>query len=94
MVNLLSPPQIQVESELIRVARLFAAEPKDLQRRRRSFPGRLALYYHLVENCGLSVTKTASVLELKTPSISWGLQKFKQLLSKDKALQEKMNQLI
>jgi REP element-mobilizing transposase RayT len=94
VVRLVPRPQIQVESELMRVARLFGVEAKDLQRRRRSFAGRLALYYHLVENCGLSVTETASALGMKPPSVSWGLQKFKLLLSKDKALQRKLNQLI
>jgi hypothetical protein len=56
----------------------------ELLRKRRSFPPRFAAYYHLVENCGLSVSETAAALGVKPPSISWGIRKWKEALSKKK----------
>ena len=85
--------EIDPEKEFRRVADVFDVKAEDLLRRRRNFPARFALYYHLVENCGTSVTSTAAELAMGTPSVSSGIRHFRQLLENDKSLRRRVKQL-
>jgi len=85
--------EIDAKHELKRVACLFGVEVKDLMRKRRNFPPRLAAYYHLVQGCGLSTSDAAKNLGVSTPTVSLGVRRFETKLGKNKTLQIKMRQL-
>jgi REP element-mobilizing transposase RayT len=66
---------VDLDFELERVADAFGVEVEELMRRRRNFAPRLAAYYHLVENCGVSVTETASLFGISGTAVSLGVRK-------------------
>jgi REP element-mobilizing transposase RayT len=70
--------EVNVADELSRLAGQLCVKVDELLRKRRNFPPRFAAYYHLVENCGLSVSETAAALGVKPPSVSWGIRKYKE----------------
>lgn len=84
---------VELAAELQRVARVFGVEVEELKQTRRHLPGRLALYYHLVQDCGMSVTQAASALGISPAAVSIGIRKFKARLSQDRALQDLVAQL-
>jgi len=76
------------EAELKRVAEVFGVSIGDLRRKRRNFPARQAAYFHLVENCGMSVSNVARFFSMHTGSVSKGISRF----SKSREL-EKLNKI-
>jgi REP element-mobilizing transposase RayT len=80
-------------AERERVAQAFGVTVADLARKRRDFPPRLALSYHLVENCGLPVTSVAAFLNLRASSVSMGVKTFKNKMENHKKLQALMKPL-
>ena len=56
-------------------------------------PARTALYYHLVINCGMSVTQTAGLVGVLPMAISNGITKFKLKTKKHAWIANIMKQL-
>jgi len=81
------------DHELIKVAEIFKVKVADLKRRQRNFPPRLAAYYHLVENCGMSVTETAGTMGVSMTAVSLGIKKINSLAQSDTKLEMKMKRL-
>jgi putative transposase len=79
--------------ELRRVSEVFGVKVEDLRKRHRNFPAKLAAYYHLVENCGMSVTETAGELAVGITAVTLGIKALKELLSKDRKLRSRISQL-
>jgi len=72
-----------------RVARIFGVKKGDLRKRVRNFPAKMAAYYHLVENCGLSTREVAKIFDVSNSAVSFALKSFRALLSKDENLKAK-----
>lgn len=81
-----SRPEFIFEEETARVADVFKTDVEGILRKRRDFPARMALYYHLIENCGMKVTNVASLLGVSSSGVSKGLARFKKNLEVDKNL--------
>jgi len=77
------------EREMERVARIFGVKKGDLRKRVRNFPAKMAAYYHLVENCGLSTREVAKIFDVSNSAVSFALKSFRALLSKDENLKAK-----
>ena len=89
-----SPPtSLSREEQVSLVARVFGLEPEDLRRKHRKSAARLAAYYHLVENCGLSVTETAEQLQASTSSVSMGLRRLDDRQKHDPVLRAALAKL-
>jgi len=84
---------LSVAQELRRVAEAFQVKPEKLLQQHRNFPARQAAYYHLVENCGVSVVKTAETLGVSLAGVSLGIRRLKERLPKDKTLKLRVGQL-
>jgi len=89
----LARPEIKVEKELARVARIFKMAPEELREPRRNSQARKAAYWHLVENCGTSVTAVARLMKVKPPSITWGVQSFQAALKDARRLRKRCQPL-
>ncbi len=61
--------------------------------RRRNSPVRLAVYYHLVERCGMSVTNTAKATDVSINAVSKGIKFFKEIMENHKEISASINQL-
>ncbi len=81
----LARPEIDVTNELERVANIFGVRRQDFLCKRRNFPARLAGYYHLVEQCGRSLTAAGYEMGVKTSSVSMGIKFFKEMTGKNKS---------
>jgi len=81
------------ERELAKVARVFKAKPEDLKTRHRHFLPRLAAYYHLVENCGVKVSETARVMNVRVSSVCNGVRRFRMLMAQNRQLQKQTAKL-
>jgi len=79
--------------EIQRVAQVLNIEADTLLERRRNFPAKLIAYFHLVENCGLSVTDTANFLKVSPMAVSLGITRLTKCLLKEKDLQRKIKKL-
>lgn len=88
-----SRPVVDWTREVARVAKAFRVPPEDLLRRRRNFPPRLALYYHLIEQGRLGPTAVAGLLGVSPMSASQGAKRFQALLQLDAKLQKIMQTL-
>ena len=78
--------QVDPEREIKRVAGLFGLKTEDLVKRHRNFQPKFALYWQLVENCGMPTLAAAKLLGISHAAVSRGiarLQKpFKEKLAK------------
>lgn len=83
-----SRPVIDWTHEIARVAKAFGVQKEDLLRRRRNFPPRLALYYHLIEHGRLGPTAVAGHLGVSPMSASQGAKRFQALLQVNSKLQK------
>jgi len=83
-----SRKQIEIENEICRVARAFKVPENDLKKRKRNFPAKLALYFHLVENCGWNNSQTAKYLAVSPNAVSLGIKRLKGLAFDNPALEK------
>jgi len=81
------------DRELKKVAAAFSVDKDELFRKRRNFPARLAAYYHLTCNRGLSITATAAALSVKPASVSKGLARLRSRMEDDQWLKSKIQSL-
>jgi putative transposase len=88
-----SRPEVDLEKELGRVAEAFGVRKEDLQRKRRNFPARMALYYHLVQHCGIKVTDVAKLLGVSTMAVSMGIRRIKERIAHDPTLGKRVKKL-
>jgi len=86
-------PKVDVDAEIKRVAGAFGVDVSELAGKRRNFPPKLAIYYHLVENLGMRMSEAARAMEVNPGSISMGLRRFRALLDGDRRLRKKMKPL-
>ena len=84
---------VEVERELERVAGVFGVKREELKRRRRNFPARLLAYYHLVENCGKSVTEVGEMLGVSAMAVSLGISRWKERLVQEPDLKNRTDSL-
>jgi chromosomal replication initiation ATPase DnaA len=89
----LARSQVDVDKELDRLCKAFAVSRQELRLKKRNGIPRMAAYFHLVENCGLSVAETASKLEVGSSAVSNGISKLRQLMSSDNYLEKKIKSL-
>jgi len=89
----ISRPEVEMKGELNKVAKVFAVRTEDLKKRRRSFPARLAAYYHLVEHCGISKTRVAKELGVSPMAVLLGVQRLSARMFDDSELEKKVNAL-
>jgi putative transposase len=89
----ISRHELNFEKELSRVAEAFGVSKQDIMAGRRINSARIATYYHLVENCGQSITKTAELMGVSMMAVSMGLNRFKNLIQKNNKLRKKMNEI-
>jgi hypothetical protein len=82
-----------IKREIRRVARTFGVRIEDLSRKRKDFTVKLAAYYHLVENCGISVVDTASEFSVSVSAVSHGIKRFKKMMLRDKKIRSLVKQL-
>ncbi len=88
-----SRKKISPQEEIARIAKIFKVKIEDLKHRRRNFPPRLVAYYHLVENCGLSVTETARVMGVSLTAVSLGINEVRKRMRKDRGLTRRIRLL-
>jgi len=81
------------DQELVRVANIFGVNVTDLKRRQRNFPPRLAAFYHLVENCRMSVNQTAGLTRVGISAVSAGIRKARHLMLNDNTFNKNMERL-
>jgi len=86
-------PEVDIMREVARVAEFFGVRVEEIMRKRRNFPPRLALYYHLITNCGIKVSHTASKLSVSTGALSKGINSLKEMITKDEDLKSKLESL-
>ena len=86
-------PPVEIEPELLRVARAFGLEPESLLQPRRNHGARLAAYHHLVEHCGIRVTEVARRMGVGPSAVSWGLRSLGERMSQDQALRQRVQAL-
>jgi len=79
--------------EMERVAKILKIDVHGLKQKRRNFPGRMALYYHLVENCGFSTLQVARQLNITQPAVSIGIKRLREMLLENKKLVAQIKQL-
>jgi REP element-mobilizing transposase RayT len=79
--------------EVARVAKAFQVRSEDLLRRRRNFPPRLALYYHLIEQGGIGPTPVGAKLGVSPMAASQGAKQFQRLMKWDPKLRKIMEAL-
>jgi hypothetical protein len=84
-------PEIDFKAELLRIAKTFTVSTDDLMKRRRNFPARQAVYYHLVENCGLCVARVGELMGVSAMAVSLGIRRFKEKLEEDSSLKERVH---
>ena len=84
----ISRPEVEFGVELTRVAKAFKVSVEDLKRRRRYFPARLAVYYHLVEHCGMSRSRVAMEMGVSPMAVTWGIRKLKDQMFEDSRLEK------
>ena len=84
---------LNLDQETAKVANAFQVAPHDLKRKRRNFPPRQALFYHLVENCKFQTTMVAQRLAVSPMAVSKAARQFKEVLMHDKKLQKKIHSL-
>jgi len=85
--------KIDPEKELRKVAALFGGKLEDLKCKNKPRIVRQMAYYHLVENCRLSVTETAKLMGVTLASVSIGINRFQQKLPANKEFQIKIKKL-
>ena len=83
----------EFEAEVARVASAFGVTPDDILSRKHAKGARMALYYHLVENLGLSVSHTAGLLNVAASAVSMGVRRFKEKLKRDGELMKCMDKI-
>jgi len=84
---------VEAMAELRRVAQTFGVEVKDLMRKRRNFPPRLAAFHHLVSGCGLRVSAVAELMGVSATAVTLGARQFRILLDQDQRLRQRISQL-
>ena len=82
-----------IEIELSLVASAFDLSPGELKKRKRNFLPRQAAYYHLVENCEVTVTAVSDLMGITQPAVSFGISKIKGDLRKNKDLRKRLEVL-
>lgn len=87
----LSRPAIDMDAELKRVSKAFGLEVDDLRRRRKNSPARLAVYYHLVERCGMSMANVAKAMGVSINAVSKGIMRFKEMKDAHKEINASMS---
>jgi len=85
--------EIDAERELDKVAKLFRVAKADLKIKHTNFPAKLAAYFHLAENCGMSITKVAEALRVGSSAVSMGIKCLKASCKKDRGLKRKLESL-
>jgi len=85
--------EIDLDREVVKVAAAFGVAPGELQHRRRNFPARSALFYHLVEHCGFTITQTALAMGVQISSASMAVRRGKELIQKSRSIQKIVEQL-
>jgi len=85
--------EVDPPAELRRVEEIFGQAVESSRRGRKGSLARLAAYYHLVEHCGASVSQTAKWLGVVPSSVSQGLARFTEKVSKDRDLRKKVEAL-
>jgi len=84
-------PSKDARTELQRVAEAFGKDLTRLRLKARGEPPvRLAAYYHLVEHCGMSVTRVGKLMEVSVSAVSKGLARFRIRLKNNPQLRERM----
>jgi len=85
--------ELNLERELGRVAKTFKVSIQDLKSRRRNFPARLALYYHLVEHCGMTGKEVGRMMGVSGCAVSLGIKSLKSQMAENRRLRRKVNSL-
>jgi putative transposase len=89
-----APPRlIDIKTETARVARLFGVSAPEIAAGRRRDHVRPALYYHLVEHCGLTGARVAEHFHLSEMAVSAGLTRLRHELTRNPALSDKIKEL-
>lgn len=86
-------PETNVDEAAARVAEAFGVTPEAIGSGRRVGPARLALYHHLVEHCGLSLTEVAGFFGVRVTAVSMGLRRFRERLEQDRKVRTLMKNL-
>jgi len=82
-------PPVEVQAELVQVSRALG-QVGEGRKKRGDLPVRLAAYYHLVEQRGMSLTKVGAAMGVSVYAVSKGLARFRQRLAEDKDLRDKI----
>lgn len=78
--------------ELSRVARALGVQEDDILLGRRKSHCRPALYYHLVENCGMSCRRVAELMGVSAVAVSLGHRRAREQMDKDAHFRDKLLQ--
>ncbi len=78
--------------ELSRVALALGIREDDILSGRRKSHCRPALYYHLVENCGMSCRRVAEFMGVSVVAVSLGARRARELMDKDADFRAKLLQ--
>jgi len=85
--------EVDPEVELARVAKKFGVDKSSLFQRRPNHWARMAAYYHLVEHCGVKVTRVAARMGVTPGAISLGVAALQERMRKNSALRAKVGAL-
>jgi len=83
-------PSVDFNEELSRVADALGIMRNDILKGRRKFHCRPALYYHLVENCGMSGSHVAEHMGVSPSAVSQGLRRAREEMNKDSGFRAKL----
>ena len=85
--------ETDLDREVAKVAAAFQVAPGELKRKRRNFPPRSALFYHLVENCGFSISQTAVAMGVQVSSASMAVRRGQELMQRSRSIRKIVEQL-
>jgi REP element-mobilizing transposase RayT len=75
--------EIDLQSEIKRLARAAGSAPEAMVRHHHGLPFRPMLYYHLVHHRGLSMTRTARLMGVSLHAVSKGIQRLQPVAATD-----------
>lgn len=85
---------IDIKEETARAAAEFGVSAVEIHAGRRSGSVRPALYFHLVEHCGLSGSRVADHFGVSEMAVSLGITRLRKKLAEDKVLRKRIQRLM
>jgi len=84
---------IEPDEQCTLVAEAFKVSKNFFTKKKRNFLPKLAAYYHLVENCGLSQTRVAKIMKVSPMAVSKGIKALNAKFKNNPELQSKLKSL-